>query len=136
MIKQSLIFTFHFTQTRRLIFSDRHLPFDPELDAPKVKIVSEEEKEEWIAEGEAEVKSVPCWKKAINWMCGVEGMQDPREPVFTEEEAAELAEEKEREMNIEESPRGKIVVNIACFIVMIITVFFWAFFAQTNSYIL
>ena len=94
-----------------------------------MKIVSEEEKEEWIAEGEAEAKAVPCWKKAVNWMCGVEGMQDPREPVFTEEEAEELIDAKMREMSVEESPRGKLIVNIACFITLFLAVFLWAFFA-------
>ncbi|VDO10732.1 unnamed protein product [Rodentolepis nana] len=115
--------------TRRLIFSDRHVVFDPLLDAPKMTIVSQEEKEEWIAEGEAEKPVLPCWKKALNWMCGVEGMQDEREPVFTEEEAEELVELKAKEMSIEEDPKQRIVVNVAASIALLITIFFWAFFA-------
>lgn len=91
--------------------------------------MSEEEKQEWIAEGEAEERSIPCWKKALNWMCGVEGMQDPREPVFTEEEAEELAEAKKKEMSIDEDPKQRIIVNIAAACALVITVFFWAFFA-------
>ena len=91
--------------------------------------MSEEEKEQWIAEGEAEVKVVPCWRKAVNWMCGVEGLQDQREPVFTEEEAEELIEAKKTEMSNEEDPIGQIIVNFACASALVVTVFFWAFFA-------
>ncbi|KAL5968278.1 Sodium/glucose cotransporter 1 [Taenia solium] len=115
--------------TRRLIFSDRHTPFDPELDAPKVTIVSEEEKAEWIAEGEELKPKLPCYKKAINWMCGVEDMQDRREPVFTEEEAEELIELKKRETSIDEDPKQRLIVNIGLCTAVIITIFTWAFFA-------
>uniref|UniRef100_A0A0R3TFN4 Sodium/glucose cotransporter 4 n=1 Tax=Rodentolepis nana TaxID=102285 RepID=A0A0R3TFN4_RODNA len=115
--------------TRRLIFSDRHVVFDPLLDAPLITIVSQERKYEWIAEGEAERPVLPFWRKAFNWMCGVEGMQDEREPVFTEEEAEEVIELKAKEMSIEEDPKQRIVVNVAASISLLITIFFWAFFA-------
>lgn len=115
--------------TRRLIFADRHVVFDPDLDAPKMTIVSQEEKDKWIAEGEAEKPVLPCWKKAFNWMCGVESMQDEREPVFTEEEAEEVIEMKAKEMSIEEDPKKRIIVNSAASVALIVTIFFWAFFA-------
>lgn len=92
-------------------------------------IVSEEEKEEWIAEGEAQQTTVPCWRKVVNWMCGVEGLQDTREPVFTEEEAEELVEAKKAEMSIYEDPKQRLFVNIAAACSLIATIFFWAFFA-------
>ncbi|KAH9283445.1 Sodium/glucose cotransporter 1 [Echinococcus granulosus] len=115
--------------TRRLIFADRHAPFDPDLDAPKVTIVSEEEKAEWLAEGEELQPYLHWYRKAINWMCGVESMQDQREPVFTEEEAEELIEMKKSEMSIEEDPKQRLIVNTAVCTAIVVTIFIWAFFA-------
>ncbi|KAM7538132.1 hypothetical protein Aperf_G00000060235 [Anoplocephala perfoliata] len=114
--------------TRRLIFQDRHAAFDPELDALKLTIVSEEEKEEWIAEGEAAKPVLSGWKKVVNWFCGIESMLDEREPVFTEEEAEELIEAKKHEMSIEEDHKWKLVVNVCGACSVIATIFFWAFF--------
>ncbi|VDL23627.1 unnamed protein product [Hymenolepis diminuta] len=115
--------------TRRLIFQDRHAVFDPDLDSPKMTIVSQEEKDEWIAEGEAEKHDIPCWKKTLNWMCGVENMQDEREPVFTEDEAEEIIETKAKEMSIDEDPKKRIIVNVSASVALLITLAFWAFFA-------
>lgn len=91
--------------------------------------MSEEEKAEWIAEGEEMKPVLPWYRKAINWMCGVEDMQDRREPVFTEEEAEELIEMKKRETSVDEDPKQRLIVNIAACTAVIITVFTWAFFA-------
>ncbi len=111
------------------MFADRNLPFDPKLDAPRVKIVTPEEKEEWIAEGEANKPVYPWWRKGINWLCGVEAMQDQREPVYTEEEAEELIEMKKQEMSIDESTRDKILVNVFCALTVALTIFICGFFA-------
>ncbi|KAM7534392.1 hypothetical protein Aperf_G00000114997 [Anoplocephala perfoliata] len=115
--------------TRRLVFQDRNAPFDPDLDVPKLTIVSEEEKEEWIAEGEAAKPVLPTWRKVVNWFCGIETMQDEREPVFTEEEAEEIRARRERETNLTEDPKQKLIVNVALACSIISTVFFLAFFA-------
>ncbi|KAM7533833.1 hypothetical protein Aperf_G00000114986 [Anoplocephala perfoliata] len=115
--------------TRRLVFQDRNAPFDPELDVPKLTIVSEEEKEEWIAEGEAAKPVLPTWRKVVNWFCGVDTMQDEREPVFTKEEAEEIRARREKETNLTEDPKQKIIVNVGLACSIISTIFFLAFFA-------
>ncbi len=64
----------------------------------------------------------------VNWLCGVEGMQDQREPVYTEEEAEEIRHEQERQMSTHEEHRSKIIVNILLVLTMSATIFIWAFF--------
>lgn len=115
--------------TRRLIFADRHAKFIPKLDMPKLTIVSEAEKEAWEEEGEAMKTNPPWWRKAVNWLCGIEAMQDPREPVYTEEEALHLTEQIEQQVSIYESPRDRLFVNIGLGVSIAITVFIWGFFA-------
>lgn len=44
------VLSFLMFQTRRLISSDRNLKFDPEIDVSKIKIVTEEKKDDWIRE--------------------------------------------------------------------------------------
>ncbi|KAM7537488.1 hypothetical protein Aperf_G00000060249 [Anoplocephala perfoliata] len=115
--------------TRRLIFRDRNAPFDPELDVPKMTIVSEEEKEEWIAEGEAAKPVYSRGRKVLNWFCGIETMQDEREPVFTEEEAEEIRARRERETDLTENHTQKIIVNVGLACACLCTLFLWTFFA-------
>ncbi len=111
------------------MFQDRHLPFNPETDAPELKIVSQEEKDEWVAEGEADKPVLPLWKKILNWFCGTESMQDTREPVYTQEEADEIVEEAARMVNIEQNKIQAILTDVAMAIVCGLTVFIWGFFA-------
>ncbi|KAM7538061.1 hypothetical protein Aperf_G00000061769 [Anoplocephala perfoliata] len=104
--------------TRRLIFQDLNAPFDPELDVLKMTIVSEEEKEEWIAEGEA------------SFIRMEEGSQlDENEPVFIEEEAEEMNERRKREMSLTEDHTQKIIVNVGLACACLSTLFMWSFFA-------
>ncbi|VDN24408.1 unnamed protein product [Dibothriocephalus latus] len=115
--------------TRRMVFSERWTEFDPELDGPKLTIVSAAEKEAWIEEGEAEKPQLSCCKKTINWLCGIEKMQDSREPVYTEEEADEIMENTRRQLSLFQKPIEAWGVNIGIAIAMGITVFIWGFFA-------
>uniref|UniRef100_A0A0X3PN86 Sodium/glucose cotransporter 1 n=1 Tax=Schistocephalus solidus TaxID=70667 RepID=A0A0X3PN86_SCHSO len=115
--------------TRRLVFSERWTEFDPKLDGPKLQIVSESEKQAWIEEGEAEKPKLSCWKKTINWLCGIEKMQDSREPVYTQEEADEILETTRRQLSLVQKPKDAIAVNIAEAVVVGICIFIWGFFS-------
>ncbi|KAL7064359.1 hypothetical protein AAHC03_04999 [Spirometra sp. Aus1] len=115
--------------TRRLVFSERWVEFDPELDGPKLTIVSESEKQAFIEEGEAEMPKLPCWKRAFNWLCGIEKMQDTREPVYTQEEADEIMETTRRQLSLQQKPKQAMLVNICQAVALGVCVFIWGFFA-------
>ncbi len=72
---------------------------------------------------------VAWWRKIINWFCGTEQMQDSREPVFTIEEADANMKEAERQLSIEESPKGRLLTSIGMVAALSITVFICGFFA-------
>ncbi|KAM7538185.1 hypothetical protein Aperf_G00000079452 [Anoplocephala perfoliata] len=88
--------------TRRLVFSEINTPFDRDLDGPKLNVVSDEEKQRWL-ESAPEKPNPSGWRKIFNWFCGIEKMQDSREPVFTPAEAEVYLQEVERQSSIEES---------------------------------
>lgn len=94
-----------------------------------MKIVTEEEKDDWIREGETNKPIIPLWRKIVNWFCGLEAMTDSREPVFTQDEANNITEAKAQEVNLYEDLKQKIIVNVCAATALVVTTFFCAFFA-------
>ncbi|VDK89157.1 unnamed protein product [Dibothriocephalus latus] len=115
--------------TRRLIFSERHAEFDTELDGPKLTIVSKAETDAYSEESDMERPKIPWWKQIINWFCGIENMQDTKEPVYTEVEAEEIMELTRKQLSIEQDPREALFVNIGMTVVVGLTVFTSGFLA-------
>ncbi|EUB55978.1 Sodium/glucose cotransporter [Echinococcus granulosus] len=115
--------------TRRLVFSEIHTPFDPTLDGPKITIVSDEEKQRWLEEGKVQKPKPSGWRKAVKWFCGIEEMQDSREPVYTLEEARMYMLKVERQRSIEESAKGRVLTSLGITFTLSITIFICAFFA-------
>ncbi|KAH9283440.1 hypothetical protein ECG_03594 [Echinococcus granulosus] len=97
--------------TRRLISSHQHAPFHPDLDAPKVTILSGEGKTEWLAEG-GELKPHLRWSRKAK------------------EEAEALIEMKKRETGVEEDPKQRHIVHSAVCTAIVITISTWSFLAQ------
>ncbi|KAL5110224.1 Sodium/glucose cotransporter 1 [Taenia crassiceps] len=115
--------------TRRLVFSEINTPFDSSLDGPKLTIVSDEAKQEWLEEWKVEKPQLSGWRKVLNWFCGIEAMQDPREPVFTLDEANRYMQEMERQSSVEESTKGRVLTSIGITLTLSFTIFICGFFA-------
>ncbi|KAL5971470.1 Sodium/glucose cotransporter 1 [Taenia solium] len=115
--------------TRRLVFSEINTPFDPSLDGPKLTIVSDEAKQEWLEEGKVKKPELSGWRKVLNWFCGIEAMQDSREPVFTLGEAERYMQEAKRQSSIEESTKGRVLTSIGITFTFSFTIFICGFFA-------
>lgn len=71
---------------------------------------------------EPEVDHIPWWKKIILWVCGIEKHDEPE---LTEEER--LAFEA-KQTSLEEDPFWSKVVSVNAIMLMVVAVFFWAFF--------
>lgn len=82
-----------------------------------------------MVEGELEKPELSRWRKVLNWLCGIEAMQDSREPVFTLDEAKSYMQEAERQSSIEESMKGRILTSIGITFALSFTIFICGFFA-------
>ena len=71
---------------------------------------------------EPEAKKIPIWKKIGMWICGIEKTDQPE---MTEEERQAL---EEKQTSLDEDPFWKKVVSINAIVLMVVAVFFWAFF--------
>ena len=65
---------------------------------------------------------VPCWKTALQWICGVEKHDEPE---LTEEEMKAIAA---KQNSLHEDPLWNKVSNVNALILMVVAVFFFAFF--------
>lgn len=68
--------------------------------------------------------SLPCYKKAGQWICGIEKHDDV--PKMTPEEEAAF---EKKQLSIHESKWWKRVLNVNAIILMTLTVFLWGFYA-------
>ena len=62
-----------------------------------------------------------CWKKSLNWVCGVEKTIEP-----TEDEKLEL---EKKHTSLEEDPFWKKFCDINVIVMMTCACFIWGFFA-------
>nr|AKN21417.1 slc5a-2 [Schmidtea mediterranea] len=70
---------------------------------------------------------LPWYRKAINWVCGIEDLKNAKDqPVLT---AQELEEIQKLQNSIQEDPKWKLVVNTICLTLITITIFYWGFYA-------
>lgn len=69
-------------------------------------------------------EDIPVWKKAGNWICGIEKMVEGE--VISDEEKAAL---EAKQINITERPILRTICNINAVLLMTFAVFVWGFFA-------
>ncbi|XP_013386747.1 sodium/glucose cotransporter 4 isoform X2 [Lingula anatina] len=68
-------------------------------------------------------RSLPCWKRALQWLCGIESHPEIQ---LTEEEK-KAAEQKH--MSLAEDHRWKLFCNFNAVLLMSVAMFLWGFFA-------
>ena len=72
---------------------------------------------------EPEEEELPCWRKSVNWLCGIEKQAEP--PKLTD---AEMKALEKKQNSLYEAPTWRRVCNINAIIVMTVAIFFWGFF--------
>ena len=65
---------------------------------------------------------LPCWRNAINWICGIEKHE---EPVLSEEEKRII---EEKQTSLYEVPKWKKICDANAIMLMFVAIFLWAFF--------
>lgn len=73
---------------------------------------------------EAYSADLPWYKKAFQWICGIEKMTD--HPQLTDEEIRAL---EEKQNSIYEKKIWKMVLNVNAVFLMTLAVFLWGFYA-------
>ncbi|ESO97756.1 hypothetical protein LOTGIDRAFT_203052 [Lottia gigantea] len=68
--------------------------------------------------------SLPCHKKAFQWICGIEKMNEDNEPTVEEKKIIEM-----KQTSIYESSFWSRVLNVNAIILMTVAVFLWGFWA-------
>ena len=61
--------------------------------------------------------TVPWWRMAINWVCGIEKKLEP------------TAEQKAAMTSLDEQPLHRTLCNVNALALTAVAIFFWAFFA-------
>ncbi|KAK6192710.1 hypothetical protein SNE40_004136 [Patella caerulea] len=73
---------------------------------------------------EVDYDSLPWYKKAFQWICGIEKMNDA--PVFTEEE---IKIQEMKQTSIHETKTWRRVLNVNAIVLMTLAIFVWGFWA-------
>ena len=68
-------------------------------------------------------QGIPCYKKALYWICGIENMSSNKE------KARQRCQPIEMDMDIHEDPCKASIINIVAVVLMIGTAFMWGYYA-------
>ncbi|XP_067649722.1 sodium/glucose cotransporter 4-like [Haliotis asinina] len=109
----------------RLTFWNRY-ETGPRIDIDEEQIAKEErEKQDALAAAPiVDYDSLPCYKKAMQWICGIEKMNQQQE--LTPEEKAAI---EAKQTSIYEGKTWRRVLNLNAILLMTVATFMWGFYA-------
>jgi len=106
----------------RLTFWDRFSEAE-RVDLDRSDDTKSHEAKEPTSPPEDEDEDVPCWRKGVNWICGIE--KHPEMILTAEEKKAQ----ERKQTSLEEVPIYRKLCNINAIMLMSFALFLWGFFA-------